>query len=245
MALTTTNIADLEKHLKSVFEELLKTKSFERKAVMIGDTLQNSVINMLDSGRYDYNQSGNLRHLIKTSDSGWKVTKTKVSVGFGSLEDLSDPRFAKRQPQRAVFNSGTDYKKTIVFGSEPDLPEWIIAEFGRKRGTGGSNTSGIPKEFLVSYSSRDSSKEFMMGPSDSRHFRKNIYFMASRNKIQSMFPSEPISDLRRHPGVVAGHIFSSGLSMSIPKVREQFEEAIRDSLIELSNKYGNRGGVEG
>lgn len=226
-----TNFDELERHLKHVFTKLFQTQSFQKEASFIGEAMRRNVLNIMNNSYYDYSQSGNLRHIIKTTDDGYYVTKTRAVIGFGGLDDLN--AFTKRKGQRAVFFDGTDYRKEIRLRAEPSLPSWIIAEFGRKAGEG-TSTSGIPKEFIVPYAPRES-KSFMFGPSDSRHYRKRIYFMANRKNLTKPFPSEPVDNFR-HPGVHRGRIFSRGLERSKYEINELFTSAINASLKELGGE---------
>jgi hypothetical protein len=224
-----TNFNELEAHLKQVFDNIFRTESFQKEASFIGEKMRKNVFTAMDRSSHDYNQSGNLRHILRTTDDGFYVTKTRTVIGFGGIDDLN--AFTKRQGQRAVFFDGTNYRKEIRLRAEPSLPSWIIAEFGRKAGSG-TSTGEVPSEFLVAYKTRED-KQYLFGPSDSRHFRKRIYFMASRKMFKRAFPSEPVDNFRQHPGVTAGHIFSKGLEISIPDINDSFSKAINNSLDEL------------
>jgi hypothetical protein len=225
---TTTNLAQLEIHLRTVFTELFKTAEFKEEAKLAGEEMKKSVISKMGSSKYDYLQSGELMRVAK-DDVPWveaNRTGSKANIGYGDIEGWNDE--TKRGPQRGKFTTASGKEITVRLRPEPTLPSWIVMEFGRRP----QPVDKVPKDFQVPYAQRDASKKFLFGPSTSTHFRKNIFFMSPFNITGNK------EEARTHPGIKAGKFFREGLKSSQPKVEEKLGEAIEVSLRALSVRYG-------
>jgi hypothetical protein len=217
----SSNIVQLQIHLKNMFNELLKTTSMKSHGKMAGEHMKQSVIGKVGS---KYNQSGTMRRLLRTEVPIVQANKTgsKLNIGLGDIDEWNDE--TRRGPQRAVFTLANGGQKTVGLRPEPVLPAWIIMEFGRRP----ANTTAIPKDFQVPYTNRDSSKQFMFGPSNSYHFRKPVFFMTNQ---QGATP-------RTHPGVPAGRFFREGLKESQEEVNKIIGQGLEESMRELAIRYG-------
>jgi hypothetical protein len=219
-----TNIDELKAHLEKVFSTMYTTGEFTQYANNAGDAMEEGVIERLNSGIYDYNQSYALKRTINT-DKPEVLSKggrgSSVKIGYGNIDDFNQQTL--RGPQRATFIGSDGSKLTIGLRPERELPSWIIMEFGRKAGSG-SSSSQIPEEFKVAYSARQS-KPYLVGPSTSLHSRKPVFFMASLQGKSSNMKSD-----RGHPGVHEGRIFRGGLELATPKIIENILAGTEASL---------------
>jgi hypothetical protein len=230
--MVTTNLSDLQNHIRKVFGELLTTNALDSYAKQAGLSMKEEVIEKMSRAGHDYYQSGTMMRLMKSELPRIHLnnTKTKMTIGLGEVDEWNWE--TKRGPQRATFMiPDTGEEKTIRLRPEQDLPAWIIMEFGRRQGNGVGAT-GIPKDFLVSYTARDQSKEHMFGPSSSYHFRKPVFFMTHKQKSDA-----PASI---HPGIKAGNFFRDGLKASQEDVQNKLALGIEASLNEIAAKYGGR-----
>lgn len=219
----TSNIAQLENVIREFASNLLKTSEFKQNAFAAATEMQKSVMAHLNGS--DLVQTGRLKQIIRQKNNiGVEINKTgsKAFIGAVDIDELNVETL--RRGQRATFGN-----KTISLHGERDLPAWIIMEFGRRSGTGVSS-SGIPKEFQVSYSGRDADKAFLFGPSSSRHFRKPVFFMTTMNNA-----SEPA---REHPGVQGRKFFQKGLADSKDRVNEKLGIALYASAVALAQRLG-------
>ncbi|WP_336784160.1 hypothetical protein [Paenibacillus illinoisensis] len=224
-----TNIDEILNHLKQMHKEVLRTESFKQGAKGAGEAMKARVVNSLSSSGYDYLQSGTLLRVVKGDVPHVEVNKTgtKAQIGFGDIDELNME--TKRGPQRGIFTDKDGATRSIGLRPEPSLPAWIIMEFGRRAG-GGAGAKGIPKAFQVPYTARDSSKQFLYGPSQSYHFNKRILFMTNKTDGRN----------RMHPGVRAGHFFRDGLRNSQDDVRQLLGDALKESMKEVAGRYGWR-----
>jgi hypothetical protein len=232
-----TNIEELKLHLKKVFGEMTQTKEFEEFAYKAGDAIKDSVIRKTKTnGQYNYIQSGRLLRTLRTNEPELQVNKTgsKAVIGYGYIDDFNQQ--TKRGPQKAVFKQFNGDEIKIGLRPEPSLPNWIIAEFGRRAGTGAAPT-GIPQEFLVPYAARDQEKKFMVGPSISFHNRKPVFFMANFSNTSRSSAMNGLG-LKTHPGIHEGRMFRDGLREAQEKINLNLGEALYHSLESLASKYG-------
>ncbi len=224
-----TNIDDILHQLKQMHKDVLKTESFRQGAKNAGEAMKVRVLNGIASSGYDYLQSGSLLRVVKGDMPHVEVNKTGSSakIGFGDIDELNIE--TRRGPQRGVFTNKDGHTLSIGLRPEPSLPSWIIMEFGRRSGSG-AGAKGIPKAFQVPYTTRDSSKQFLFGPSQSYHFNKRILFMTNKTDGRN----------RTHPGVRAGHFFRDGLRNSQSDVKQLLGEALKESMKEVASRYGWR-----
>lgn len=226
-----TNGQDVQAHLKRVFERMFETDQLHNYAVRAGNRLKKGIREAVASSPYNYDQSGNLLKTINRSETAVLIEQNKATIGFGNIDIFNTE--TRRLPQHATFKTSNGDIE-VSLRPEPELPSWIIAEFGRKAGVGGATPSGIPSRFVVPYTPRDDDKKFLFGPSDTRHYMKPIYFM-------SRIPTKSQSSAGRIEG---GHIFTRGLEYSKEKIRLELTAGIYASLATLARQNGNGGAVK-
>lgn len=242
---TVTNITELEHHLRRMADELLTNRAvLERYAIQATEAMQAGVLQSMSSGSHDWTQSGDLKWAIQADPGGFKFNKRTLSLGFGELSHMNQVR---RATQRATFllqmkhkadgakrASRKDVWVNLTLKAEKQLPEWIIAEFGR---SGSSVTAGkVPKGFMVNYTPRPD-KQFLVGPSGRTlgGLRKQIYFMASRKRALDFMPR---TRLRTHSGIEEGRIFRKGLASSKNRIFNIMGDGIGASLRDFAAKNG-------
>lgn len=239
--MNTTNIDELLNHIRKLNKGIFTNSEFTKHAQKAGDIMQSEVQNaMKNVSGMDYHQSYQLKRTIGSQTADFKVTNSRAIIGFGQIDDLNQQ--TKRRAQRGTFISASGETRIVKLRPERDLPSWVIMEFGRK-GTAQSGAkvpSFISKE--IHYSPRPS-KKFMVGPSESLHFRAPIFFMTANTQSQDKDKSRATMKLREHSGIREGKMFRTGLKNAIPKIQEELAKGIMESLKSNIKQHGGKGAV--
>lgn len=227
---TTSNIGELETHLKQMFNGMLSSPELKEASREVHRTMGNAVMSKWHS--LNRRRTGGFEELlqIEINDTPPVENTTRVlTIGFGRFETMTYDLEAKRLTEYQ-WHYVNGVKKLITLHEEKELPKWIIAEFGAW-GVGDT----IPEQFKLSYTRRPE-RQFLYGPSAGRPIGANGkvadtdksklgFFMASKSFVESQ-GVEP----RRHSGIKAGHIFSGGLKDSKQEVFEDLYKGIEKYL---------------
>lgn len=236
-----TNHAELAAHIKYIHTGLFRNSEFTKHALKAGDAMKKETQKAMKSvSGMDYHQSYQLKRTISTQPSHYKSTDTKVSIGFGQIDDLNQQ--TTRKAQKAIFKNPDGSARTIKLRPEADLPSWVIMEFGRK-GTG--NKSPTVPSFIrreINYSPREQ-KTILFGPSTSLHMRAPVFFMTNRAMLQKYHGVKSDKGFRQHPGIREGKFFRAGLKNAKEEIHRELANGIEESLRANLAKLGVRGTV--
>lgn len=231
-----TNMDEVIKNVQALFSEMLSTDTMVSIAKATGQNLKYNTIDHMKNS-----QTGRLKtalnyEQVKVNPPGRITATTKTAtlrIGFGDFETLTQETL--RDFQKATFKID-GVEKTFWLRNEKFLPSWIIMEFGRRAGSGVGTPADMPKMFHLKeehsptvwrgpYGDRGK-KEFLFGPSENRIFKKPVFFMTSAKTG------------RTHPGIQAQKFFRKGLKDSEEALNEDLALALRESVRELTSKYG-------
>lgn len=257
MPFINTNFDELEKHLKQLIPNMVKSEELKKAGQQSFHIMYKNVMNRLKATDYDYDQSGDFMRLMQSEGKGIgdgnpKIGRSNIQVGFGGYNEgysgELNSKLYMRKEQSFTIRKHSGYF-SFDTKAETQMPKWILMEFGRS-GTRNS-ADKVPKQFQVAYS-RDSSKNMMVGPSGTMK-----WYTKTANKKMDKARSEgrPITDedtgLLRHYGNSgakkdtyamftpegASHMYGSGMPHPGIKAGRFFRQGLQDSKIPIKHAF--------
>lgn len=238
----TSNISELEKHLKTVFQGMFQSQEMQDAGKKVYDTMYTNVRARMESTGYDYKQSGDFLRAFDDEKKGFSKdnnTKNSMTVGFGDITGgggLNDPNYM-RQEQTAMFTNGITMMANgslqpnismVTLKAETQMPKWIVLEFGT-----GPQAQELPPQFAIGYT-RKSDSNLMYGPSYNTPsgLNKRVFAMLNAEQVAKLRgeDKESLSYNRTHPGTRPGMFFQNGLKDSKDQIYREFGKGIESYL---------------